>query len=46
MLRRWAVAARVADANRDRDTARRLVTAIRDADPNIPWLSEYDDLLA
>jgi len=46
MLRRWAVAARVAAANRDRDTARRLVMAIRDADPNLPWLSEYDDLLA
>lgn len=45
MLRRWAVAARVADANGDRDTARQIVTAIRDADPEIPWLSEYDDLL-
>ncbi|MDX1449040.1 MAG: hypothetical protein R3246_08230 [Acidimicrobiia bacterium] len=46
MLRRWAVAARVADANRDRETARTLVLAIRDADPEIPWLSQYDDLLA
>jgi hypothetical protein len=45
-LRRWAVAARVADANRDRDTARSLVLAIRDADPGLPWLSSYDDLLA
>jgi hypothetical protein len=46
MLRRWAVAARVAEANKDRDTARTLVLAIRDVDPNIPWLSQYDDLLA
>lgn len=46
LLRRWAVAARVAAANKDRDTARKLVLAIRDADPDIPWLSEYDDLLA
>lgn len=46
LLRRWAVAARIADANGDRETARRLVMAIRDADPDIPWLSEYDDLLA
>jgi len=44
MLRRWAVAARVADATGDRETARRLVTAIRDADPDVPWLAEYDDL--
>jgi hypothetical protein len=36
----------VADANRDRDTARSLVLAIRDADPGLPWLSSYDDLLA
>ena len=46
MLRRWAVAARVADANKDRETARTLVLAIRDADPNLPWLTQYDDLLA
>lgn len=46
MLRRWAVAARVAEANGDRDTARKLVTAIRDADPDLPWLPEYDDLLS
>lgn len=46
MLRRWAVAARVADANHDRETARTLVLAIRDADPNLAWLSQYDDLLA
>ncbi|MFP5332563.1 MAG: hypothetical protein ACLGHX_09435 [Acidimicrobiia bacterium] len=46
MLRRWAVAARVAEANRDRDTARTLVLAIRDADPDLPWLDQYDDLLA
>ena len=46
MLRRWAVAARVAEANQDRDTARTLVLAIRDVDPNIPWLTQYDDLLA
>lgn len=46
MLRRWAVAARVADANGDREAARKLVVAIRDADPNLPWLAEFDDLLA
>lgn len=46
MLRRWAVAARVADANRDRATARAIVLAIRDAAPDLPWLSQYDDLLA
>jgi hypothetical protein len=46
MLRRWAVAARVSDANGDRETARRLILAIRDADPDIPWLNKYDDLLA
>lgn len=46
MLRRWAVAARVADANKDRDTARTLVLAIRDVNPNLEWLSQYDDLLA
>lgn len=45
MLRRWAVAARVADANRDRETARTIVLAIRDAAPDVPWLSQYDDLL-
>lgn len=46
LLRRWAVAARVSDANGDRETARRLVLAIRAADPLIPWLTKYDDLLS
>jgi hypothetical protein len=46
MLRRWAVAARAAEANDDRATARTLVMAIRDAAPDVPWLGEYDDLLA
>jgi hypothetical protein len=46
MLRRWAVAARVAEANGDLDTAKTLVLAIRDAAPDLPWLGEYDDLLA
>jgi hypothetical protein len=46
LLRRWAVAARVSDAKGDRETARRLVLAIRDADPDIPWLTKYDDLLS
>jgi len=46
LLRRWAVAARVAEANDDRATARSLILAVRDADPNLPWLTQYDDLLA
>lgn len=45
LLRRWAVAARVAEANDDRETARTLVRAIRSADPDLPWLAEFDDLL-
>ncbi|HVR32047.1 MAG TPA: hypothetical protein VMS74_04975 [Acidimicrobiia bacterium] len=46
LLRRWAVAARVAATNQDRETARKLVLAIRDADPTLAWLSQYDDLLS
>jgi hypothetical protein len=41
-LRRWAVAAKVASEAGDADAARRLVKAIRDADPDVPWLADLE----
>lgn len=41
-LRRWAVAARVAAAAGDHDSARKLVDAIRDREPSLPWLEELE----
>lgn len=41
-LRRWAVAARVAAAAGDQDSTRKLVEAIRDRAPEIPWLEELE----
>ncbi len=41
-LRRWAVAAKVASASGDTDAAWRLVEAIRENDPDLPWLADLE----
>ena len=41
-LRIWAVAARVASESGDRETARKLVDAIRKASPDVPWLPDVE----
>jgi len=45
-LRRWAVAARVAMASGDRSSAEKLLQAIRDTDPDLPWLEDLEAQLA
>jgi tetratricopeptide (TPR) repeat protein len=45
LIRRWAVAARVAVASGDRDAARTLIDAIRHQAPDVDWLDELDALL-
>lgn len=44
-LRRWAVAARVAAASGDLGTARKLVAAIREKEPDLPWLEDLEHLV-
>jgi hypothetical protein len=45
LIRRWAVAARVAVASGDRNAARTLIDAIRHQAPDVDWLDELDALL-
>ena len=42
LVRRWAVAARVAAAADDRDAVATFLSAIRDHDPETPWLEDLE----
>ncbi len=42
LVRRWAVAARVAHAAHDDGAASKFLAAIRDHDPELPWLEDLE----
>ena len=46
LIRRWAVACRVAFASGDRDSARTLLDQIRKQAPDLDWLDELEAMLA
>jgi hypothetical protein len=46
LVRRWAVAARVAHVAGDDDAASKFLAAIRDYDAELPWLEDLEAELA